>query len=110
MDIPYETQIESLKATQSEVNTRKQDILEILKKRKLTAHEIVEELLKSGKIKYYCINSISARLSELKDAKKIEALSKRYCELTNRNISVWSIVDDKKEEDTTISPLILIAW
>ena len=64
--ITNETRRESYQAIIPKTTDRKRLILEIMQDKRMTAHEITEELLAKGHIKYYDRNFVSPRLTELK--------------------------------------------
>ncbi|MDL2287983.1 DNA gyrase [Oscillospiraceae bacterium OttesenSCG-928-F05] len=93
MSIPNETRRESYHIIIASTETRRNLILGILGNREMTAHEIAEELHKRGFTPHYERNFAAPRLTELKQAGKIVAVGKRYCEKTRRNVVVWARAD-----------------
>ena len=100
--ITNETRRESYEAIIPKTADRKNLILEIMQDRAMTAHEITEELLAKGYIKYYDRNFVSPRLTELKEEGRAMVVGKKYCSKTQRNVSVWKAVergDQQNERD-----------
>ncbi len=91
--ITKETRRESYEAIIPKITDRKSLILEIMKDRAMTAHEITEELLAKGHIKYYDRNFVSPRLTELKQEGVIETVGKKMCRRTNKKVAVWTRTD-----------------
>ena len=88
--ITNETRRESYQAIIPKTMDRKRLILEIMKDKQMTAHEITEELLDKGHIKYYDRNFVSPRLTELKQEGIIETVGKKMCRRTNKKVAVWT--------------------
>jgi predicted ArsR family transcriptional regulator len=98
MNIPKETRRESYDAAIQEAATRRRVILEILTERgQLTAREVAAELHRRGITPSGERNFAAPRLTELKEAGKIEASGKKICDLTGRSVAVWTV---KKEVST----------
>lgn len=89
--ITHETRRESNYKTAPNKANRHAKILELLKIKPMTAHELTEELLSLGLIPYYDRNFVSPRLTELKEAGKVEVVVKKYCQRTDRQVAVWAI-------------------
>ena len=88
--ITNETRRESYQAIIPKTTDRKRLILEIMQNKQMTAHEITEELLAKGHIKYYDRNFVSPRLTELKQEGIIETVGKKMCRRTNKKVAVWT--------------------
>lgn len=86
-----ETRRESYFEILPKVETRKKLIIELLEKKPMTAHEITETLVEKELIPYYDRNFVSPRLTELKDAGKVEVSGKAYSPRTDRNVAVWKL-------------------
>ena len=91
--ITKETRRESYEAITPKITDRKSLILEIMKDRAMTAHEITEELLAKRYIKYYDRNFVSPRLTELKEDGMVEVVGKKFCSRTRRRVSVWKAIE-----------------
>lgn len=97
--ITNETRRESYEAILPKITDRKSLILEIMKDRAMTAHEITEELLAKGYIKYYDRNFVSPRLTELKEEGRAIVVGKKYCPRTQRNVSVWKAIERSDQQN-----------
>ena len=91
MSITKETRRDSYIEVLPKTNDRKALIIYLLKRRVMTAHELTEELLSLGLIPYYDRNFVSPRLTELKEAGKIQVVGKKYCKRTDRQVAIWAI-------------------
>ena len=95
--ITKETRRESYEAIIPKITDRKSLILEIMKDRAMTAHEITEELLAKRYIKYYDRNFVSPRLTELKEDGMVEVVGKKFCSRTRRRVSVWKAIEEVRD-------------
>lgn len=91
MSITRETRRASYAGIKNQTGPRRTLILELLERSPMTAHELTEELLSLGLIPYYDRNFVSPRLTELKEAGKVEVVVKKYCQRTDRQVAVWAI-------------------
>lgn len=85
-----ETRRASYEAILPKGAARRQLILETLGSRRMTASEITEELLKSGKIKYFNRNFVAPRLTELKKSGVIEVVGRRRATRSDATEAVWA--------------------
>lgn len=83
------TRRESYQRIADKMPDRRNLVLAILDDREMTASEIAQELCDRGFTKYYDRNFVAPRLTELKAAGKVEAIGKRTCLRSGRNIAVW---------------------
>lgn len=92
MDIPDETRRESYYAVLQDAAARRRVVYEILKERgRLTAREVSAELHRRGITPSDERNFAAPRLTELKEAGKIEAAGKKICGCTGRSVTVWAV-------------------
>ena len=84
------TRRESYEAILPKRATRCRLILETLGSRKMTASEITEELLASGKIDYFNRNYVAPRLTELKELGVIHTVGRRKCTRSDSTEAVWA--------------------
>lgn len=95
MNIPQETRRESYGAAKQDAAGRRRVILEILTEcGGMTAREVAAELHRRGITPSNERNFAAPRLTELKEAGKIEASGKKICDYTGRSVAVWVV---KKE-------------
>jgi len=95
MDIPKETRRESHHAVLSGVEARQAVVLGILRERGgMTAQEIAAELHRRGHTPSDERNFAAPRLTELRDAGKVEAIGKKTCGKTGRSVTVWAAVKE----------------
>lgn len=66
--------------------TRANDILQFMGDRELTARQIAYGMGFSE------LNAVRPRLTELKEAGKVEVVKKAYDPVTDRNVAVWRVV------------------
>ena len=85
-----ETRRASYEAILPKGAARRQLILETLGSRRMTASEIIEELLKAGKIKYFNRNFVAPRLTELKKSGVIEVVGRRRATGSDATEAVWA--------------------
>lgn len=85
-----ETRRASYEAILPKGAARRQLILETLGSRRMTASEIIEELLKAGKIKYFNRNFVAPRLTELKKSGVIEVVGRRRATRSDATEAVWA--------------------
>jgi len=91
MNIPKETRRQSYEAAQQDAATRRRIILEILTERGgMTAREVAAELHRRGITPSMERNFAAPRLTELKEAGKIEVSGKKICDYTGRSVAVWT--------------------
>jgi len=99
MNIPDETRRESYETAKQDAAARRRVILEILRERGgMTAREVAAELHRRGITPSIERNFAAPRLTELKEAGKIEASGKKICDYTGRSVTIWAA---KKEVSTT---------
>jgi len=93
MDIPQETRRESFTAAKQGAASRRRVILEILTEHTggMTAREIASELHRRGITPTDERNFAAPRLTELKRTGKIEAIGKKLCAHSGRNVAVWAV-------------------
>lgn len=92
MNIPQETRRESYHAAKQDTAGRRRVIYEILKERgPMTAREVAAELHRRGITATEERNFAAPRLTELKEAGKIEASGKKICDRTGRSVAVWTV-------------------
>lgn len=97
MSITDETRRDSYIEVLPKTNDRKSLIKYLLQIKDMTAHELTEQLLILGLIPYYDRNFVSPRLTELKEAGQVEAVAKRYCERTDRQVAVWKLKEVEQQ-------------
>lgn len=90
-NITKETRRQSYDGILPERGKRCRIILEVLGDREMTVEEITDELVESGKLKYYDRNFVAPRLTELKDEGVVEVIGKKPSRRTGKNIAVWAI-------------------
>lgn len=91
MDIPQETRRESYEAAKRDAAARRRVILEILTEQVgMTAREVAGELHRRGITPTDERNFAAPRLTELKEAGKVEAVGKKICAHSGRNVTVWA--------------------
>lgn len=96
MDIPKETRRESYETVKPTVQQRQSAVLEILEEyREMTAQEVADELYRRGYTLSGERNFSAPRLTELRDAGKVEAIGKKLCSKTGRNVTVWAVCKEK---------------
>lgn len=96
MDIAKETRRESYDAVLPTVKQRQSVIISILRERgPMTAQEVADELHRRGYTPSDERNLAAPRLTELRDAGQVEAVGKKICSKTCRNVTVWAA---RKEE------------
>lgn len=92
MNIPQETRRESYRAAKQDAAGRRGVIYEILKERGgMTAREVAAELHRRAITATEERNFAAPRLTELKEAGKIEATGKKICDRTGRSVAVWAV-------------------
>jgi len=92
MDISQETRRESYEAAKQDAAARRRVILEILTEHGgMTAREVAGELHRRGITPTDERNFAAPRLTELKEAGKVEVTGKRPCKQTGRNVAVWAV-------------------
>ena len=91
MNIERETRRDSYIEVLPKTNDRKSLIKYLLQIKDMTAHELTEQLLILGLIPYYDRNFVSPRLTEMKEAGQVEAVAKKYCKRTDRQVAVWKL-------------------
>lgn len=90
-----ETRRESYdKVLEMSAEKRKQQIMEVLKDKPMTADEITQQLLERNLIPYYDRNFVSPRLTELKDQGLIESIGKSYCDRTRRKVTMFRVTEN----------------
>lgn len=92
MDIPQETRRESFEAAKQDAAVRRRVILDILTEHRdgLTAREVSAELHRRGITPTDERNFAAPRLTELSKAGKVEAIGKKLCAHSGRNVAVWA--------------------
>lgn len=92
MDIPKETRRESYNAVKPSVQQRQAAVLEILEEHgEMTAQEVADELHRRGLTLSNERNLSAPRITELRDAGKVEATGKKVCSKTGRKVTVWAV-------------------
>lgn len=95
MDIPKEARRESYDAVLPSVHQRQTAVLELLREcGPMTAQETADELYRRGLTPSNERNFSAPRLTELRDAGKVEATGKKICSKTGRNVTVWAMVKE----------------
>ena len=95
MDIPKETRRESYDTVLPSVKQRQSLILALLRERgSMTAQEVADELHRRGHTPSDERNFAAPRLTELKDAGKVEATGKKICGKTGRSVTLWQLVKE----------------
>ena len=84
-----ETRRESYDAILPKSKERARLILETLAGREMTASEITEELVSSGKIPYFNRNYVAPRLTDLKDMGIVETCGRRKATRSDATEAVW---------------------
>lgn len=95
--ITNETRRESNYKTAPNKANRHAKILDLLKIKPMTAHELTEQLLILREINSYDRNAVSPRLTELKEAGKVEVVAKKYCKRTDRQVAVWKLKEESND-------------
>ena len=91
MDITEETRRESYEAVLPTVTVRQDAVLKILQEcGNMTAQEIACALHRRGLTPSDERNFSAPRLTELKEAGKVQAVGKKICCRSGRNVTVWS--------------------
>lgn len=92
-EITDTTRRESYEAAKQDAAARRRVILEILAEHTdgLTAREVAGELHRRGITPTDERNFAAPRLTELKEAGKVEVTGKRLCPQTGRNVAVWAV-------------------
>jgi hypothetical protein len=93
MSITKETRRASYAGIKNQTGPRRTLILELLERRPMTADELTEIMLHLRLIPYYDRNFVAPRLTELKEAGKVEVVSKKYCKRTDRQVAVWKLLE-----------------
>jgi hypothetical protein len=91
MSITNETRRASYAGIKNQTGPRRTLILELLERKPMTADELTEIMLHLRLIPYYDRNFVAPRLTELKEAGKVEVVSKKYCKRTDRQVAVWKL-------------------
>ena len=93
MDIPQETRRESFETAKQDAAARRRVILGILTEHRdgLTAREVSVELHRRGITPTDERNFAAPRLTELRKAGQVEAIGKKPCAHSGRNVAVWAI-------------------
>lgn len=75
-------------------DNRKELILSVLKEHTngMTAEEIAQSLVESGKISHMDMNFVRPRLTELKESAMVEVVGRRPSAITGRNTAVWKVI------------------
>lgn len=75
-------------------DNRKELILSVLKAHPngMTAEEVAQALVDSGKISHMDMNFVRPRLTELKESDKVQVVGRRPSVITGRNTAVWKVV------------------
>jgi len=95
VDIPKETRRESYDTVLPSVKQRQSLILALLRERgPMTAQEVADELHRRGHTPSDERNFAAPRLTELKDAGKVEATGKKICGKTGRSVTLWQLVKE----------------
>ena len=90
--VTEETRRESYEAAKRDAAARRRVVYEILKERGgITAREVAAELHRRGITATDERNFAAPRLTELKEAGKIEATGKKICEYTGRSVAIWAV-------------------
>ena len=88
-----ETRRESYEAVLPKVTERARLILETLGDKEMTASEITEELVSSGKISYFNRNYVAPRLTELKDMGIVKTCGRKKSTRSNATEAIWRRVN-----------------
>lgn len=92
MSITTETQRESYLITKEDISDRRRMVFSIIQHANgITAREVAQELHRLGITPTAERNFAAPRITELKDAGKIEAKRKVNCKETGRNVAVWTV-------------------
>lgn len=75
-------------------DNHKELILSVLKAHPngMTAEEVAQALVDSGKISHMDMNFVRPRLTELKESDKVQVVGRRPSVITGRNTAVWKVV------------------
>lgn len=84
------TRIESY--TKTEKQPKRQQVLDVLSGKQLTAREIAVEMYETGVLPYPARAIIQPRITELVEAGTIEAIGKKWDRETERNVAVYKVV------------------
>lgn len=95
--ITRDTRRRSYSAIRPKCGKRCRLILETLGDRQMTASEITEELLATGKIPYFNRNFVAPRLTELKEIGIIETVGRRKATRSDAKEAVWARKEQKHE-------------
>lgn len=71
-------------------------ILDTLGERQMTVSELVEELMRKGKLPYFNRNFVAPRLTELKEMGFVETVGRRKATRSDNSEAVWA---RKERED-----------
>ncbi|OGO91780.1 MAG: hypothetical protein A2Y17_13565 [Clostridiales bacterium GWF2_38_85] len=95
MNITNETRSESYNIIRKTLTGRHKTVLQILRDwGDLTAQEVATVLLLDGITPTDERNFAAPRLTELTEAKLVQAVGKKICEKTGRRVTVWSAVKE----------------
>ena len=98
MSITHETRRESYHAVLENLTERQKAVLQVLRERgELTAQETAAELHRRGLTPTDERNFAAPRLTELCEMGLVQAVGKKKCYKTGRNVTVWSAA--KSETD-----------
>ena len=89
-EITKATRRQSYEKIMPTCRTRVSQILDILGSRKMTASEITEEMLTTGKIPYFNRNCVAPRLTELRALGIVETVGRRQATRSNATEAVWA--------------------
>lgn len=76
-------------------------ILDTLGDRRMTASEITEELVKTGKIPYFNRNYVAPRLTEMKEMGVVETVGRRKATRSDATEAVWAKVQTGRFADAS---------
>ena len=92
MSITAETRREAYYESANNASVRRVMIYQLLRGSGdygMTAEEITDNLVQAGKLKYFDLNMVRPRLTELKDEGLVKTVGKRKSLLSGKNTAVW---------------------
>ena len=93
--IPKENRRESYNAVKPTVHQRQTAVIYLLAQHgPMTAQEVADQLYHHGFTISNERNLAAPRITELRDAGKIEAIGKKPCVKTGRNVTLWALVKE----------------
>lgn len=100
MSITTDTRREAHEAIMPQKPQRYALILEFLRERgDMTAEEITDELVRRSAIPSFDLNAARPRLTELKEAGRVQVIGKRASIRSGRKTAVWAIKEEGEDSN-----------